>query len=51
MDVHYHLICEYVEDGMVKIQFLNSNENDVGLFTKKMSQETSMKNAQKRWFG
>ena len=32
----YHLICEYVEDGMVKIEFINSEENDADLFTKNL---------------
>ena len=26
MDIHYHLIHEYVEDGMVKIEFVKSEE-------------------------
>ena len=36
MDIHYHLIHEYVEDGMVKIEFDKSEENNADLFTKNL---------------
>ena len=34
MDIHYHLIHEYVEDGMVKIEFVKSEESDANIFMK-----------------
>ena len=34
MDICYHLVHEYVEDGMVKIKFIKLEENDAGLFMK-----------------
>ena len=36
MDIHYHLICEYVENRMVKIKFIKSEENNADLFTKNL---------------
>ena len=32
MVIHYHLRCEYVEDGTVKIEFIRLEENDADLF-------------------
>ena len=32
MDICYHLIHEYIEDGTNKIEFIKSEENDTGLF-------------------
>ena len=34
MDICYHLIHEYNEDGMVEIKFVKSEENDADLFMK-----------------
>ena len=36
MDICYHLIHEYVEDRMVKIQFMKSKENNASLFMKNL---------------
>ena len=32
MDIWYHLIHEYVEDRMVKIKFIKSEENNADLY-------------------
>ena len=36
MDICYLLIHEYVEDRMVKIKFIKSEENDTDLFMKNL---------------
>jgi hypothetical protein len=37
--VRYHVVCKNVEDGIVKVEFVNSNENDSDMFTKYASKE------------
>ena len=37
VDVRYHFVREFVEDGMVKIVFVKSAENKADLFTKNLS--------------
>ena len=37
IDVRHHFICDYVEDGTVKIQFFRSEENMGYQFTKTLS--------------
>ena len=36
VDSCYHLIHEYIEDGMVKIKLMKSEENNTDLFTKNL---------------
>ena len=36
VDICYHLICEYVEDGIMKIEFVKSEENYADLFMKNL---------------
>jgi hypothetical protein len=36
VDTRYHFIRENVEDGIVKVEFVNSSENDSDIFTKRM---------------
>ena len=45
MDICYHLICECVEDGIVKIKFINSEEIDADLF---MNWDIYLKSMQKK---
>ena len=33
IDVKYHIICEYVEEGMIKIIFVKSESNKADVFT------------------
>jgi ketol-acid reductoisomerase len=40
VDTRYHFIRENVENGIVKVEFVNSNENDFDIFTKNVSKET-----------
>ena len=35
--MRYHFIREYIEDGIVKIVFVKSKENDADIFTKNVS--------------
>ena len=39
VDTRYHYIRENVEDGIIKIEFVRSMENDSDIFTKNVTQE------------
>ncbi len=39
MDIRYKFVNEYVEDGIVKIIFVKSKENDADIFTKNLHGE------------
>jgi hypothetical protein len=47
VDTRYHFIRENVEDGIVKVEFLNSSENDSDIFTKNVSQDAYKRHAEK----
>ena len=47
VDTRYHFIRENVEDGIVKVEFVRSSENDSDIFTKNVSQEIYEKHARK----
>ena len=47
VDIHYHLIHEYVEDRMVKFEFVKSEENDADLFMKNLLGNLFEKHAKK----
>ena len=38
-DIRYHFIRENVEDGIIKIEFVKSNDNDSDIFTKNVYQD------------
>lgn len=40
IDTRYHFVREYIEDGIVKVIFVRSEENDADIFTKNLNQET-----------
>ena len=40
VDTRYHFIRENVEDGIIKVEFVKSNDNDSDIFTKNVNQET-----------
>ena len=40
IDILYHVIREYIEDGAVKIIFVCTDENVADIFTKNTSQDT-----------
>jgi hypothetical protein len=47
VDTRYHFIQENVEDGIIKIEFVKSNDNDSDIFTKKVNQETYKRHVKK----
>ena len=47
VDVRYKYVNEFVEDGIVKILFVKSKENDADLFTKNLSGELFAAHAKK----
>ena len=47
MDIHYHLIHEYIEDQMVIIKFMKTKENDADLLTKNLPGNLFDKHAKK----
>jgi hypothetical protein len=47
VDIRYHIVREFIEDGFIKIEFVRSVENDSDLFTKNVSQELYEKHTKK----
>ena len=45
IDVRYHFIREYIDDGTVEIVFVPSEENDSDIFTKNVSKEAFEKHS------
>ena len=43
IDTRYHFVREYVEDGILKIVFVQSERNDADIFTKNLNSETFRK--------
>ena len=39
IDTRYHFVREYIEDGIVKVIFVRSEENDADIFTKNLNGE------------
>ena len=39
VDTRYYFICEFVEDGVIKIVFVRTHENKADIFTKNVSSE------------
>jgi hypothetical protein len=49
LDTRYHYIRENVEDGIIKIEFVKSMENDSDIFTKNVTQEIYEKRVRIFW--
>ena len=47
IDTRYHFVKDYVEDGIVKIKFVKSEDNDADLFTKNLSNSDFQKHMEK----
>ena len=47
VDTRYHFIRENVEDGIVRVEFVKSSDNDSDIFTKNVNQEMYEKHAMK----
>ena len=43
IDTRYHFVREYIEDGIIKVQFVRSEANDADIFTKNVNTETFQK--------
>jgi len=39
IDVHHHYVQDYIEDGIVKIKFVQSEQNDANIFTKNLGEQ------------
>jgi hypothetical protein len=47
VDVRYHFVRDYIEDGMVKIVFVKSEDNDSDIYTKNLGEELFYKHSGK----
>ena len=47
IDVRVHFVRQYIEDGIFKIEFINSEENDADIFTNNTSEEVFTKQSDK----
>ena len=47
VDIRYHFVRDYIEDGIIKIIFVRSEENDSNIFTKKLGEEAFNKHCKK----
>ena len=47
VNIRYHYIREYVEDGTVKVVFVKSSDNEADLFTKNLNEQATKKHVSK----
>ena len=47
VDIRYHYVREFVDEGVVKIVFVRSEENEADLFTKNLNEELTNKHTSK----
>ena len=47
VDVRYHFVQEFVQDGFIKVIFVKSEENDADLFNKNLGSDLHWKHANK----
>ena len=47
IDVRVHFVRQYIEDGIFKIEFVKSDENDADIFTKNTTEEIFVKQSSK----
>ena len=47
MDIRYHFVREFVEDGLIKIVFVKTKENDADVFTKNLGSDLHSKHSSK----
>ena len=47
IDIRTHFVREYIEDGIIKIIFITSEDNDADIFTKNTSEELFIKHSSK----
>jgi len=39
VDIRYHFVGEFIEDGFLKVVFVRSEDNDTDIFTKNVSSD------------
>jgi sulfatase maturation enzyme AslB (radical SAM superfamily) len=49
VDTRYHFVRENLEDGIIKIEFVKSVDNESDIFTKNVTQEIYQKYVEKFW--
>ena len=47
IDTRFHLVREFIQDDILKIEFVRSNENVADIFTKNVDEKTYSKHADK----
>jgi hypothetical protein len=47
IDIRQHFVCEFIEDGILKVIFVKSEDNDADIFTKNTTDELFHKHAKK----
>ena len=47
MDTRYHFVRNYIEDGILKVVFVRSEDNDADIFTKNTTVELFLKHTGK----
>ena len=46
IDTRYHFVREYIEDGIVKVVFVRSEDNHADIFTKNLNTDTFKKHSE-----
>jgi hypothetical protein len=46
-DIRAHAVCEYIEDGVLKLIFIRTDDNEADIFIKNTSEETYNKHSNK----
>ena len=47
IDTHYHFTRDYIEDGVIKVKFVKSADNDADTFTKNTRNEDFVRHTSK----
>jgi ferric iron reductase protein FhuF len=47
IDIRTHFVREFVEDGIIKVVFVKSEDNDADIFTKNTTEELFEKHSKK----
>lgn len=47
IDIRQHFVREYIEDGILKVVFVKSEDNDADIFTKNTTEELFNKHSEK----
>ena len=45
--IHAHYVCQFIEDGILKIVFVKSEDNEAGVFTKNVNNKIFKQHATK----